>query len=51
LGQLGDFNAGLPARRWPARSRSVYIFIAGMLAFGVWSAIRKVRSQVGREAA
>jgi len=29
----------------------VYIFIAGMLAFGVWSAIRKVRSQVGREAA
>jgi hypothetical protein len=29
----------------------VYIFIAGMLAFGVWSTIRKVRSQVGREAA
>jgi len=29
----------------------VYIFIAGMLAFGVWSTVRKVRSQVGRGAA
>ncbi len=29
----------------------VYILIAGMLAFGVWSTVRKVRSQVGRRAA
>jgi hypothetical protein len=29
----------------------VNIFIAGILAFGVRSTIRKVRSQVGREAA
>ncbi len=28
----------------------VYILIAGMLAFGVWSTVRKVRSQVGRRA-
>ncbi len=29
----------------------VYIVIAGMLAFGVWSTVRKVLSQVGRRAA
>lgn len=29
----------------------VYIFIAGMLAFGVWSTVRKVRRQVGRRTA
>jgi len=29
----------------------VYIFIAGMLAFGVWSTGPKVRNQVGRESA
>ncbi len=29
----------------------VYIFIAGIIALGVWSTVRKVRSQVGRGAA
>ncbi|MDQ1473640.1 MAG: hypothetical protein QOJ99_5120, partial [Bryobacterales bacterium] len=28
----------------------VYFFIAAMLTFGIWSTVRKVRSQVGREA-
>lgn len=29
----------------------VYVFIAGMLALGIWSTVRKVRGQIGREAA
>ncbi len=29
----------------------VYVFIAGMLALGIWSTVRKVRGQIGRQAA